>query len=434
MKFEYVLSGLSHTKVCTRYISDNPTLVLLTQKLLDFMKENTNHEYGLLFNAMTESGFPEFLAHYRDNVKAIHSDSGGLQLAQQGKPLTPEIENKVYRTQVLNSHVAMSIDQIPIVVDPKMGDPRNTMAAKKFVIGENKQAGIDSGKNLKRQIDIFKKYAHEDTYGYNCKPLMIIQGNALEDYQVYVESILAQIPEEDYKYIGGYALAGSAIGIGELEALDTLFSFDALYKPKDIGNRIHLLGYGSVSRLIPIITLRDTIFKDYEISYDSTTHTAKYNFGAVFDSKGNTTKFGTHRSEFNLKLFKEVYNTFGDTLYDVLGVDAEKWAEIITSELTGSTRYHDTNEYHTIHLSGAVVCAMYSVYNFVKIVEATEKNLFRSGKTSTQIYKFIQDNCTSHEDWFGKHRNTLIRNLQSDRIERIPTRDHKDDGLDSFFE
>jgi len=433
MRLEYVLSGLSHTKITTPYF-DPPVLIDMGCQALKYVSTHTDHDLGLLFNAMVEPSFPKKFVNYRDSVKYIHSDSGGLQLAQKGKPLTPEVEAKIYKTQALNSNISMSIDKIPLEIIPGMGDPRTDMSCKRFVVSENKDAGIESGQNLYRQIQAFKKYRKEDTKNYDSKPLMIIQGNALEDYVEYFDNILAQIPEEDYSMIGGYALAGSAIGIGTLEAMDTLFSFLALDKPKQIPKKIHLLGYGSVQRLMPVLSLKETFFSDYEISYDSTTHTSKYNFGGVLGEHGGDVSFGMQDNPEGREVFGKVYDRFADVIKSTLGVDRQRWVDVIVSDLTGSTRYHSLDEAGIIHRSGPLLCSLYSAYNFIKLVDKTEKNIRTSKHSFTGVLHNIQRNVKSPEHWFEEYRDKVGIHLPSNRIKRIDFRGNYGNNLDSFFE
>lgn len=421
MKLEYVLSGLSHTKITTTYFNDLVLKKLAYDALLSVIK-TTNHDLGLLFNAMTESSFPDSLEYYRPVVKSIHSDSGGLQLAQQGKQLTSEIEKKIYKTQCLNSNVAMSIDKIPLEILSGMGDPRTDMNSKKFVISENYAAGVESGKNINRQIQAFKTYRGLDTTGYNCKPLIVIQGNSLDDYVTYFDAIMSQIDKADIGMIGGYALAGSAIGIGTLEAVDTIFSFLTLDRPKEIQNKIHFLGYGSVQRLMPILAIKNTLLKDYEISYDSTSHTSKYNFGSILDENGQDMAFGMVQNDLSRRVMGLVYDRFEDAIRQNLCVTKETWVEVVTSQLTGSTRYHGNSEESIIHRSGVLLCALTSCYNFMKLVDKTEDDITHTNKPYTRVLKYISDKCNTSSDWFDVHRSKVSHFLQSKRIERVTTR------------
>lgn len=421
MRLEYVLSGLSHTKLTTPYY-DHDGLKKLAASSISHLTASTNHDIGLLFNAMMEANFPVRLEQYRPVVKSIHSDSGGLQLAQQGKPLTPAIEDKIYRVQCLNSNIAMSIDSIPLEILPQFGDPRTDMNAKRFVISENKKAGIVSGQNLNRQLQAFKKHYPNDTKGYDCKPLVIIQGNSLEDFHTYFDGIMEQIAPDDVKLIGGYALAGSAIGIGTLEAMDTLFSFLCLNKPKEIAKKIHLLGYGSVQRLMPLLAIKETLFRDYEISYDSTTHTSKYNFGSILDENGQDLSYGTEQTAISQDAMGRVFDVFAQHINGALNVDKKTWVDVVTSELTGSTRYHGSDEASVIHRSGPLLCSLYSCYNFINLVDRTEADINSTLKPYTRVLSHIRDSCVNPQDWFSKYRNTVSRYLPSKRIQRVQER------------
>ena len=100
MKLEYVVSGTSYMRLTNPKIINDPENVYTVNKLMkDIVQDKNSHDFSMLYNACTESGFGEKFQVYKDSCKYIHADSGGLQVVTQGKQLTDELKDKVYENQ-----------------------------------------------------------------------------------------------------------------------------------------------------------------------------------------------------------------------------------------------------------------------------------------------------------------------------------------------
>lgn len=440
IKLEYVASGLSHTKITYQIVNNDPRLM----KLFCSVARKLNSKYdtqkfGVLYNALTESKFYEVLERIRPHINSVHSDSGGLQIAQQNKILTNTLEKKIYSSQINKSDVAMSFDDMPIKVIDGPGDAKTMMSMKRFISEDVVRAGESSGKNIRRQIEYFVEHRDSNSY-YHTRPLIVIQGNSDDDFKRYFDSIMSQIPQSLWKNIGGYAIAGSSIGIGTLEALDSIYSFAGLDKPTEISKKIHLLGYGSIKRLMPIIIAENMgVITDYDISYDSTSHTRKYNLGSVMNEKMKEDKFGLAAGNCNAtRIFTSVYNMHSKEISEALDINKEYWIKTAASSLRGSERYHTNDTAALCHLSAAILCTTYTINNFMdtlqKIIIDPQQLLNYTKKEGSALSYILNSDCTSSEKWYKKTRDVVRRNLSSDRVERVMSADHaKTSTLDDLF-
>jgi hypothetical protein len=278
---EYVASGTAHTRILAVAALDSPEIKKLINGYFAGLNGLNNHKFSLLFNAFTERDFGEKICKaYRESLYTIHSDSGGLQIITQGKTITPELKDDVYRTQASFSDIAMCFDEIPIGIAGARSGRNDTHG--RFFDGENlERFARQTGKNIKRQIELFI-----DTKT-TAKPMLISQGNGYETYMRWVEYVLKEIPSHYYKYIGGVAMGAAALGTGFLEDIERAayaphlpFQMDTPY--------FHILGVGSVRRLLPYLALIKSGYypKNTHLSYDSTTHTSGISIGLYYLNGG----------------------------------------------------------------------------------------------------------------------------------------------------
>jgi hypothetical protein len=116
----------------------------------------------------------------------------------------------------------------------------------------------------------------------DARPFFIAQGNDLDSYVKWTELALEEIPKELHGHIGGVALGAVALGTGTLEDCKRAFYYTQLPLSK-MTHHFHLLGVGSVSRLLPVIALqKHEVYADTLISYDSTTHTSGVQMGRYY--------------------------------------------------------------------------------------------------------------------------------------------------------
>lgn len=439
--FEYIMSGVSMTNLQSKPWFDRLVLVELAKDILAQTNEHRDsHKLGLLYNALTEKSAVNWITPYSDSIKSIHTDSGGLQMMHQGKTITPKIAEDIFKVQAQASHIAMSFDSIPIKI-VGVGSGKIDMSVKKFEVSRNVECGITSGKYVQQQIEYFKN--NRDTSLFHTKPLIVIQGNSKQDFIDYFEAIKSQISPENYKEIGGFAIAGSAIGIGVLEVLDSCYAFDCLDIPPEMGRHLHFLGYGSVSRLLPIIMLkRNGMFSEYTISYDSTSHSSRFIMGGVIEENLKVFNFGTEsRSTKSKEIFGKVYDRFEEHIKKHLNVTRDEWNHIVTENLSTSKSFYlsPTKDQNNIDCCRAVrLCAsLYSVQNFISVIDRCIDDVdykYESSKISgCQIIKYLEKHCNSGDLWYNSYRSKVINYLKSNRIERIESDHSMIFNLDSFF-
>tara|TARA_R110000868_G_scaffold113497_2_gene304540 strand:+ start:352 stop:1677 length:1326 start_codon:yes stop_codon:yes gene_type:complete len=439
---EYIMSGTSYTRILTKTWAENPTLIEFGKDvLMEINQYKDTHKLGLLYNALTEKNGVEWLGHYSDSVSSIHTDSGGLQIMQQGKTITPEIAENIFKVQVQASHIAMSFDSIPIKIVAE-GNARTDMSIKRFDVSKNIACGIASGKYVQQQIECFK--ANRDTSLFHTKPLIIIQGNSKQDFIDYFEAIKSQITPENYKEVGGFAIAGSAIGVGVLEALDSCYAFDCLDIPEEMGTQLHFLGYGSMSRLLPIIMLfRNGMLSKYTISYDSTSHSSRYFFGSTFDEGMKLVDFGreAHNSKATY-IFGKIYDRFEHNIVQHLKVTRDEWLHNVTGNLVDSTKFHVTETQNQNFVdccyASVLLAALFSIQNFIHLMDEcihdTEYNHVSKKVKGYKIIQYLEENCNTGDLWYDVHRSKVSKYLKSNRIERITDNDAEVFiTLDSFF-
>jgi hypothetical protein len=276
MKFEYVASGLSFLRVRFKESHSGATAARLND-IWALLRGKHNHEFSFLYNAFIEKEFGEFFKGvYRGKgVNQIYADSGGLQMITLGKTITPELKQDVYTNQGLYSDCAMSFDEIPVSLKSTRS-ARSDTSSKYFDREKFEWCARESGRNIRDQIETFNKMKSE------ARPFFIAQGNDLESYVRWTELALEEIPKELHDRIGGVALGAVALGTGTLEDCKRAFYYTQLPLSQTT-HHFHLLGVGSVSRLLPVIAMKNhEVYQNTLISYDSTTHTSGVQMGRYY--------------------------------------------------------------------------------------------------------------------------------------------------------
>lgn len=397
MKLEYVASGLSLTRLCTGPFNKSERLIALANDAIKQLQNKDNlHVLSGLYNAYAEKGYGEMLENYCDSFYQIHADSGGLQIVTQGKTITPDIKKQVYTNQGSWADIGMSFDEMPLSIMDGKAD-RLDMSSRKFVLDMVVPKGRESGKNVRTQIETYLDM------GSNCKPMIICQGNRIEDFLQYFDSIMSEVPEEYYSHIGGVALAGSCVGVGTLEAIDSVIAYTQMNIPDEFKNKVHLLGYGSLSRLMPILMLLRSGFvsNQTQISYDSTTHTSKYFMGGFYSSDHTMIDFGKTHNPKSVRMCNEVYDTFGDALRNHFdNISLEDYVRITNRDLFSSKKFNTGSEFDILLNEAAVfLTALTSIANFMgtitEFVTGDHIQFFKQKKIRPLMYldsvKTIED-------------------------------------------
>lgn len=276
---EYIMSGCGFARMNFTESFEDPVLLKWITDALSKLNNLEKHKFGLLYNAYAETKFGEKFKKYKDHVNSIHADSGGLQIVTRGAIITPKIKEQIYKNQANWSDIAMSFDEIPVIT-PTTGSIRGSTATRWFNIDEFELKARQTGLNLKEQIEFFIK---EKT---TARPLLIVQGNCIDTFCKWTEYVLQEIPKELQSYIGGVAISSGSLGNGTLEDIKKSFAVSQL--PIDGIKHLHILGVGSISRMMPtLIFMQNGVYNNLHISYDSTTHSSGAHRGMYYAKGGN---------------------------------------------------------------------------------------------------------------------------------------------------
>lgn len=281
----YIMSAVGYMYM------DNPIIYGENKRAYEFITRalntmnayNDNHKFGVLFNAFQEKDLGSILSqYYQDTFKTILADSGGLQIVSANKSIDDDMKKEIYQTQARNAKIAMSFDEIPIVKNQDgSGDMRQQAPSSRRIDQDNLIVKAkQSGENIIKQIETFLDEKS------NCKPFVVIHGNNYDNTMRWCDTIIKTIPQDMHQYIGGAAMAFTALGNGELEAIKSAFYSTQL--PFDFKD-IHFLGMGVIRRLMPIIVFRRSgLYQNQVITYDSTTHTSATRWGRYLMGDGYT--------------------------------------------------------------------------------------------------------------------------------------------------
>ena len=276
---EYVASGCSYYRFNYEEAYKG-SLNKFINKCLKGIQGVGDHKFSLLYNAHVEKKFgPMLRNHFEEGTYEIYADSGGLQIITLGHDITEELKNEVYDNQAEFCDVAMSFDEIPVGT---VGDrvEKKDMKGRFFDRENFKERAKETGINLRKQIEYFDKKESE------ARPVFICHGNDLDTFVQWAEIALKQVPKEKRKRIGGIAISGAALGNGALEDVKRAFYYTQM-PIGDITPHLHMLGVGSVLRLVPtLMFIHSGLFGQTRLSYDSTSMTSGPHYGRFYGLDG----------------------------------------------------------------------------------------------------------------------------------------------------
>lgn len=424
MTFEYIASGLSFIWSNKFTKEEEPELCAKIREFTDKVVEaHPGHSYGVLFNAYTERGTAK---HVNDlfHGYTIQADSGGLQMMTLGHgDIAESDKEKVYATQAEYSTVAMSFDQIPVKT---ISDKQGYLDAKSRYFDPSifDECAIESGKNLAKQIQYFidKKS--------NAKPLLIVQGNGLEWYQKWAELALKQVPKEHWDHISGVSSSSFALGNGLKEDIERVFAFSQLPVPDNMKKHCHLLGFGSMHRLIPAIQFRRSglYSDDILFSYDSTKHTGGIARGQFQNGPGIAQlrrvkdKMYYHAVSELDAFFRDILNfKFNEEhFYDTIIQPASYWTE----------KYGERQKIFERNLFryGFMLFSVHTVMNMVKKMEKNEAFMIKLRKRDSHL--FVPLSKVKTLDDYNYWKNHVSRHMTSRKVKSLSERS----SLDQFFD
>jgi len=304
-RYEYVLSGVSFTRILFQEALTDPELIQDIADMFDRMN-GKGYDFSLLYNAFSEARFGKLLkGTYGNHIKNLYADSGGLQAITLGAKITPEMKRKVYLNQSESASVGMSFDEIPLSMSGDRSKRLDT-SGRWFDFNKVDACAKQSGLNLLEQIEFFNNAK------CSTRPVLICHGNDYDSFMKWADLVIKEIPKDLHQYIGGVALSSGAHGRGTLEDISRAFYYTQL--PLDVTHKhLHLLGVGSLSRMLPTITfVNNGLYKDTHISFDSTTHSSSPHYG----------RYCTGSTDINIT--RHLEPGVIKSIYD----DASKWFDI----------------------------------------------------------------------------------------------------------
>jgi hypothetical protein len=384
LNLEYVISACGMMGVFTNHVYDNHR-DLLKQSLLDLIKgvndsvhskvKNTNPTIAALFNGYTEAAFTDrFKALDNLGAAKLYADSGGLQIVTAGKPITPQIKQDIYKTQTAADY-AMCFDEIALgsFSVTRTRNERSNVGNKIFKSSLHAEKGSETGRNIKEQIEAFKKL------GAKTRVIPIIQGNNSDDMMVFYDRIVAELEDDDYNFISGMAIADTCMGNGELESIEMLRGAKRITDVchDNIKKHLHILGVGSISRMRPILYLTKSGYLNTfeKISYDSSSHTSTFDYG-LLKVNGTCRALGGVRTPKAEAHFKNVYKLFYSYLKDK--ATEGEFLDIILGDGKRDWKYSTvkdaglklSDEKMMIAFLAKVMHTYYQIDNFVTCIDA----------------------------------------------------------------
>lgn len=286
-----------------------------------------------------------------------------------GDSITDEGREKVYRTQAAHSNIAMSFDEIPVTISAaSVGGKTDILLpdTKWFDPDIFDDCAKKSGQNLTRQIEMFIELETA------CKPLMIIQGNSMDWYKKWADILLQNVPQKYWKYIAGVASSSFSLGNGLREDVERMFSISQLDVPDHIKHHVHLLGVGSMHRLIPTIQFRRSgLFDDKMFfSYDSTKHSGGITRGQYQEGPSIIQLRRTKCPKFRIA-FEKILKFSIDVLDYVIDED-DFYMTIIRPNQDWTDKYGENKENYKRNLA-TFVFLLYSVDQVMRNIVKMEK-------------------------------------------------------------
>ncbi len=400
--YEYVASAVSYLKIFNLTLLNNEEILKDVKDIFRSLS-NENHKFSFLYNAYDEDRLGQYInQHYRDDLYTVHADSGGLQVITRGLSINDDVKNKVYESQGKYSDIAMSFDEIPLIINGI--SVISDTSARRFDM-ENLKNYVDlSSKNLIEQIDYF------DKVNSKTKPMMIVHGNCYDSFMRWFDLSLNVIPSDYYDKIAGIALSGASHGSGLKEEIERSFVMGQM---TDFKNYFHLLGVGSVRRLLPYIVFNNNGYypKNIHLSYDSTTHTKSVAIGVYRDNDYNLIKLKTHYNNNYENLYHDLEN-----IGICLTCDYENFHSIMNS---GSSYFVDNSgglinkirmkDYYLARIGSFKL----SVMRFMSLVDSlNSRSAIEAFAHKIKSYKEIKtlydvNSLSSFENW--KQHNSAVR-------------------------
>lgn len=425
--FDYIASGPSHTRFSLSEFRNDDKSKEIVNRMIRSMEGKNSHHFSLLYNGFLESKFGELFDEvgFTDSVYSVHSDSGGLQIVTQGKVATPQIKQQIYEAQGRHSDYAMSFDEIPVVLTGATSN-RNDVSGRFFDRENLEKYARMSGRNLKEQIQYFVEH------DLRAKPLLIVQGNNKESFDLWCKYVLDEIPLELQAKIGGYASGAAALGNGQLEDIERSFYSAQLELPDHIKSYMHILGVGSLKRMLPTVTFkRNGVTGNTRISYDSSTHTSGLTMGHYYARVKGMTSLSRLKDAAFYSAVADIQKNWGD----FIDFDVEQMLQLTVlgkSEEWNAFALANPDKIYQRYVT-LFALLLTSVSNFTADIEhiyntGDYQSFFKRSKDALG-YAYLEKIKTTED--FEHWKSHVGKHLKSNRVRDISM---KTKSIEDFFE
>jgi len=303
MNFEYVISGMTMGTGDLYYKKPVllPYTTVFNNKIKDMDNKYPNQNISMLFNSHCEPKHGECIRELMPSWHQHFADSGGLQLSRTKKGLTTEIKDGIYRHQAQYSDVAMIFDDIPTEFDGSNSgwSMKTSTVGRRFARELIKEKAQSTLENCKRQIEVFTEMES------NAKISLIVQGQDLDSYREYIETIVNGLTDEELKSCLGISLSSACSGIGFVNRAEMIYSVKEFQIPLELKKNIHLLGVGSHEMLSPFFVSPEYFDFVENVSYDSSTQANSWFFSRYRDTMWVNTELESPAR--TLKGYEDIY-------------------------------------------------------------------------------------------------------------------------------
>jgi hypothetical protein len=363
-------------------------------------------------------------------------------MVTQNKTITDEWKDKIYDIQSKHSSYAMCFDEMPINVTKTAGiASRLDLSGRQYIVEWARDKAIETGKNVRRQIEIIRKN-NSDT-----KVFIICQGNETQDFVEYFDNVIDQLPPEYYTSIAGVALSAACTGLGIRESVKMAGSYRYMSIPKGMGRKLHFLGFGSLSRLYPMMVLEASGYLNADITFDSSSHAMGCLLGEVniMDSDVLKTKkhaFGNRngKTAYTDSIYKHIYRKY-QSIFNAYypRIDEETYLAIVGIDHTTSKRYRkrrmakgDIKKYN-VSIKDSIVIQLYTRFliafesyttfskNMDKLYTDIREGKVKEGDVNVTALSALSKVKTI--DQFENWMDNVGKKVSSNKIERYTTLD-----------
>jgi hypothetical protein len=306
----------------------------------------------------------------------------------------------------------MCFDEIPTISIGSGTAGRASTGDKLYQPERADACAIKTANNIKEQCEVLK-YSKS-------KVFYIVQGNNVDDMISWFNQ--GSTVMSDYSKIGGLALADTCMGNGTLESIEMIVAYNAIrskFGADVVKNHIHLLGVGSVSRLLPFIYSKGSMLpEDLTVSFDSTSFSMTYMMGKF----KNIDNSNVERYQ-----YKPYFNTILDYIIDQINIeyddfDRDEFIEHIINSIMSTSDTIHKSRWPDAAQAFITITLLYQLHSFIYSLNKSIKKM-KTDNSALGRFKLCND-YSSYMEW----KSQFAQFIDSKRIRRDTAT-----SLDEFF-